>query len=197
MRLDKALLLVMMEAPADMEAEFHDWYDTEHLPQRLGLPGVESGARWVCVEGWPRWMALYDLASSAALETPEYLAVSGANSTPWSKRVLPRTVGRSRACLHAVAVHDGPAGAGAPARLLLARFPQQGLERRAILIEALNAGLARHRALRQVRYFALGDILYAIASFDRVVATAALADVIEQLPAAADLVNHYAPYQRG
>jgi hypothetical protein len=93
---NKGLLLVMMEPPASLEEEFNDWYDTEHLPQRRALPGFESAARYVCVAGWPKWLALYDLASLRALETAEYLAVSGANSTPWSKRILPRTAGRSR-----------------------------------------------------------------------------------------------------
>ena len=65
----KALLLVTMEAPASFEEEFNDWYDFEHLPQRLAMPGFENGGRFVCLEGWPRWLALYDLSSRAALET--------------------------------------------------------------------------------------------------------------------------------
>jgi hypothetical protein len=92
----KGLLLVTMEPPAGLEEEFNDWYDHEHLPQRMRMPGFETGARFVCLEGWPRWLALYDLTSLAALNTPEYLAVSVANATPWSKRIAARTVGRSR-----------------------------------------------------------------------------------------------------
>jgi len=197
MSLNKALLLVMMDVPANLEEEFHDWYDSEHLPQRRSLPGVENGARWVCLDGWPRWMALYDLTSSAALQTAEYVAVSGANSTPWSKRILPRTVGRSRVCLEAVTSHAGPAAPAAAARLLLLRFPRQPAERQPGLMQALNGQLERHAGLLQVRYFAQGDNLYAVAAFDRVVPSAVLAGDIGQLPAAADLVNYYAPYQRG
>ena len=63
----KGLLLVTMEPPAGLEEEFNDWYDHEHLPQRMRMPGFETGARFVCLEGWPRWLALYDLASLAAL----------------------------------------------------------------------------------------------------------------------------------
>lgn len=196
MQLENALLLVMMDAPAGIEEEFHDWYDTEHLPQRRGLPGVQSGARWVCVDGWPRWMALYDLASPAALETPEYLAVSGAHSTPWSKRILPRTIGRSRLCLEAVASHAGRAVPGAPARMLLARFPH-GDAQRNVLIDSLQTALGAQRGLQRIRYFALDDSLFALADFDRAIPAAALAGVFADLPVAADLVNLYAPYQRG
>ena len=63
----KGLLLVTMEPPASLEDEFNDWYDTEHFPQRRGLPGFESASRWVCIEGWPRWAALYDSSRSVCL----------------------------------------------------------------------------------------------------------------------------------
>ncbi len=119
-----ALLMVTMEPPAGMEAEFNDWYDTEHLPQRCALPGFLSGSRWVCLDGWPRWLALYDLASVSALRTPEYEAVSGPHSTPWSRRILPATVGRRRVV--ATQIHPGAELAPPPrdvARLGLAHYP--------------------------------------------------------------------------
>jgi hypothetical protein len=90
------VLMVAMEPPASMEDEFNDWYDMEHFPQRRALPGFAGASRWVCISGWPRWLAVYDLTSTDALETDAYRAVSGANSTPWSRRVLPRTLGRTR-----------------------------------------------------------------------------------------------------
>jgi hypothetical protein len=92
----EGMLLVMMEPPAVLEDEFNDWYDTEHFPQRAALPGFTSASRWACIEGWPKWLALYDLESVDCLNSAAYLQVSGQNGTPWSKRLLPRTVGRSR-----------------------------------------------------------------------------------------------------
>ena len=68
----KGLLLVTMEPPASVEEEFNDWYDHEHLPQRMLMPGFETGARFVCLEGWPRWLALYDLTSLAALRRSSF-----------------------------------------------------------------------------------------------------------------------------
>ena len=32
------LLLVMMEPPEEMEEEFNEWYDTEHIPEREAVP---------------------------------------------------------------------------------------------------------------------------------------------------------------
>lgn len=92
----KGLLLVTMEPQALSEEEFNDWYDTEHVPERGAMPGFLSAMRYVCIQGWPRYMALYDLDSLAALRSPEYLALSGDGFTPWSKRVLPRVQGQFR-----------------------------------------------------------------------------------------------------
>lgn len=98
-----ALLLVLMQPPSSQEEEFNDWYDTEHFPQRLALPGFLDGQRWVCSEGWPRYMALYELENEDVLNTAQYLSVSGTRSTPWSRRILPRTVGRQRIVLRTLA----------------------------------------------------------------------------------------------
>lgn len=81
------LLMVMMEPPAALLEEFNAWYDTEHLPERVILPGVRRGERYVCVDGYPRYMALYDLDGIDVLQSPEYLAVSGSRFSPWTKRV--------------------------------------------------------------------------------------------------------------
>ena len=86
----KGLLMATMEPPATLEEEFQDWYDTEHFPERQNFPGFETAARWVCVDGWPRWLATYDLASMDAVQTPEYLSSNGDRASPWSKRILSR-----------------------------------------------------------------------------------------------------------
>jgi hypothetical protein len=35
----RGLLLTLTEPPAAMEEEFNAWYDTEHLAERLAIPG--------------------------------------------------------------------------------------------------------------------------------------------------------------
>jgi hypothetical protein len=87
----KGLLLTMTEPPVAMEEEFNAWYDTEHLPERLSIPGFESARRWVdpnVATGTGKYLATYELASPQVLETPEYLAHVGDGFTPWSKRCL-------------------------------------------------------------------------------------------------------------
>jgi hypothetical protein len=102
------MLMVQMEPPAAIEEEFHSWYDSEHIPEREALPGFLSAARFVCVDGWPRYVGSYDLASLDVLESDAYRAIGGENLSPWSKRVLSRVVGTRRFELSRID-GDGPA----------------------------------------------------------------------------------------
>jgi hypothetical protein len=59
------------------EAEFHDWYDHEHGPPRLAVPGVRSGRRYRARDGQePPWLALYELDSPDVIDSPAYKAVA-------------------------------------------------------------------------------------------------------------------------
>ena len=33
------LIFAQLDLPPELEDEFNDWYDHEHIPERLGLPG--------------------------------------------------------------------------------------------------------------------------------------------------------------
>lgn len=91
----QGLLLTMTEPPREMEEEFNAWYDSEHLPERLSIPGFRSARRWVAPQaptGSGKYLATYELDTPQVLQTPEYLAHVGDNFTPWSKRCLSRCV---------------------------------------------------------------------------------------------------------
>jgi hypothetical protein len=58
------------------EAEYHDWYDHEHGPARLKVPGLLAAHRYQALdEATPRWLALYELSDPAVLDSAEYQAV--------------------------------------------------------------------------------------------------------------------------
>ena len=199
-----ALLIVTMEPPAPLEEEFNDWYDTEHFPQRRALPGFLSGSRWVCLDGWPRYLALYELSSLDALESPEYRAVSDLNSTPWSKRVLPRTAGRQRlVCVSDRAQSDVDSQALLPeaetSRLLLAGWPATDHEQAAALAAELRLQAARIAGVRQVRVFRLHreqPEVWLVATFDRPVTAQHLSGLWHVDGHGATTFNLYAPYRR-
>jgi len=80
----RGLLLTLTEPPAAMEEEFNAWYDSEHIPERLSIPGFRSAQRWVCGR---TYLATYELDSAGVLTTPEYLSFFE-HPTPWSRRCL-------------------------------------------------------------------------------------------------------------
>jgi hypothetical protein len=69
------------------EDEFHDWYDTEHLPERERVEGFLNLQRWIGAEDPRVSVATYDLRTPEVLESAAYRAISGNNLSPWSKRV--------------------------------------------------------------------------------------------------------------
>jgi len=89
----RGLLLTMTEPPPAMEEEFNAWYDDEHLPERLAIPGFRSARRWVAdvAPGEGKYLATYELDSPDVLVSAAYLArFEGA--TPWTRRCLDRAV---------------------------------------------------------------------------------------------------------
>src|SRR5450631_879524 len=77
------LLAAFMNPPLDDEAGFNAWYDEEHVPLRLALPGFLGGWRYKAVPGeadGPRYLALYDLESVDVLQQPDYLRLADVRS---------------------------------------------------------------------------------------------------------------------
>jgi hypothetical protein len=91
--MNRGLLLTMTEPPPAMEEEFNAWYDTEHLAERLSIPGFFTAQRWVAdVEpGEGKYLGTYELASASVLTSKDYLK-HFENQTPWSRRCLAKCV---------------------------------------------------------------------------------------------------------
>ena len=81
----RGLLLVMIEIDPAHEQEFTEWYNKEHLPERINCPGFLSGRRFEAIEGSPKYLAIYDLASTAVLESAAYRRIAA--PSPWTKRI--------------------------------------------------------------------------------------------------------------
>ena len=86
----KGVLIAAMNIGRAAEDEFHDWYDTEHLPERERVAGFLACARWLGADDAKISVATYDLESWGVLRSPGYLAIGGDNLSPWSKRVTAR-----------------------------------------------------------------------------------------------------------
>ena len=86
----KGTLIAAMRIAQVAEDEFHDWYDTEHLPERQRVPGFLLCERWLGADDPRVSVATYDLEGVAVLQGAAYRAIGGENLSPWSKRVTAR-----------------------------------------------------------------------------------------------------------
>ena len=67
------------------DAEYNCWHTFEHVPERVGIAGILSGRRYMAAERSDhRYFTLYELASLAALDGPEYQDVAQ-HPTAWSQ----------------------------------------------------------------------------------------------------------------
>ncbi|HEV2301876.1 MAG TPA: hypothetical protein VGR91_09945 [Stellaceae bacterium] len=82
----KGILIAAMDFSAAPVDEFHDWYDLEHVPERLRIPGFLNAERWIGAKDPKISVATYDLANVEVLRGAAYLAIAGENSSPWTKR---------------------------------------------------------------------------------------------------------------
>ena len=83
------LLMVWVDVPADREDEFNHWYNEEHLPELLAVPGVLSAARYEAVSSGPKHLACYELESSAVVDSDVF---KDRPATEWAQRVGPRAI---------------------------------------------------------------------------------------------------------
>jgi hypothetical protein len=86
-RMPKGLLFMAFDFSTAHADEFHDWYDQEHVPERLRVPGFLNAERWIDDDNPMVHVATYDLESAGVLSSPPYRAVGGTNQSVWTKRV--------------------------------------------------------------------------------------------------------------
>jgi hypothetical protein len=86
----KGILIAAMNIAEAAADEFHDWYDTEHLPERERVPGFLVCRRWLGTADPKISVATYDLDDVGVLQSPAYRSIAGDNLSPWSKRVTAR-----------------------------------------------------------------------------------------------------------
>jgi hypothetical protein len=81
-------LTVAMNFANIPEEEFNDWYDTEHMVERMHTPGFMNARRWLGASDPRISVSNYDLESFDVLKSPAYLAIVGDGLSPWSRRIV-------------------------------------------------------------------------------------------------------------
>ncbi len=93
----RGLLTFAADVPSALEDDFNRWYEQEHIPERLAIPGFLRACRYKAIVGGPKYLAVYEVTSPDVFNSPEYLHfLKGAGETPWTKRVLSACTNKSR-----------------------------------------------------------------------------------------------------
>jgi hypothetical protein len=110
------------------ETEFHDWYDHEHGPARLTVPGFGPAYRYRALDELkPPWLALYELDRPDVVESPEYKAL-GANASDRDMAVAGGLATLDRRVYEQISDDGSPAGRPAPVILAVAMSVPEGSE---------------------------------------------------------------------
>jgi hypothetical protein len=117
----KGMLLTSMDIDASDEAEFNQWYDREHLLERVAIDGFLEARRYVAHQGSPKYLCLYSTATFDVLDSPEYRTAL-MNPTDWSKK----TLARFKNMIRAIARITVSRGAGRGAALGIVRLRPAG-----------------------------------------------------------------------
>jgi hypothetical protein len=193
----KGFLLVFMHPPPAFEEEFNAWYDTEHIPERLAVPGILTGLRFMHAGGGtPRYLAMYDLEHASVMDSPAYLRVAQDNSSPWTRRVTARARVQRFA---GEQVYPGDAVTTRAARILVLRF--RGLAREGVeaVIAGLRTAYEARPEVRQVRVLEHDAGAAGLDVLGLVEAAAALPETVDvaafgSAAAALDLVGSYTAF---
>ena len=82
------LLVIWTDIAPEVEGEFNHWYDTEHIPQLLSVPGFLAARRYQSVDGQPKYVTIYDLTDERVGASAGFLEVRE-HPTPWTEKMLP------------------------------------------------------------------------------------------------------------
>ena len=86
--LGRAAVAMWWDVAPEVRAEWEHWHSSEHMPERLSIPGFLRGTRWVARSGEPSYFVLYEVAELATITTGAYLERLN-NPTPWSRKMMP------------------------------------------------------------------------------------------------------------
>ena len=83
------MMAAWLDITPDVEDEFSDWYFQQHVPERVSLPGFQSGRRYTAPGDQPnKYLALYETTSKAVFASAAYRERLD-NPTEWTTTIMP------------------------------------------------------------------------------------------------------------
>ncbi len=109
----RGMLITLMDADPAEEPDFNQWYDKEHLIERVSIPGFLEARRYVAVAAEPKYLNFYTTESVDVLRSAAYLDKLQ-NPTQWTRHHTSRFRNFNRAVAR-VSVSRGQGRGGAVA----------------------------------------------------------------------------------
>jgi hypothetical protein len=95
-------------APEGRDA-FYAWHGTEHMPERVAIPGFLRGRRYVAIAGAPEYFNLYETTTTAVLSGRDYLERLD-HPTPWTAAAVKHFRGVARSLCEVACSHGAGEG---------------------------------------------------------------------------------------
>jgi len=115
------MLLVWNRIEPQDDAEFNAWYEEEHVPERLSVPGFLSARRYRDASDPHAYCVLYETTDVAVLDSAAYRARL-ANPTPRTRAIMPRFQDVARAACRVE--RDSAPGVAVAPHLLVASLEE-------------------------------------------------------------------------
>src|SRR5262249_14082498 len=140
--LGNGILAFWADVEASGEADYVDWHNREHMPERCAVPGFLRGRRYIAVHAAPKYFMMYETETLRTLASPAYVERLN-NPTPWTRECLALFRNSNRtACRTTLSIGRGIGGALATIRLAPSTGQESAL-RRWLSKEALPTLLER------------------------------------------------------
>src|SRR4029078_4398196 len=81
------MIAIFTNVASGREAEFEEWFQHEHLAERIAVPGFLLGRRYEAVSGRPRVFHFYLTESASVLKSAAYLERLD-HPTPMTRTVM-------------------------------------------------------------------------------------------------------------
>jgi hypothetical protein len=87
------LVIIKTDVTPEMEQDFNRWYDEEHIPGLLKVPGIKSARRGINSGAGQKYIAVYEHESAEVQHSQAYKDVLG---TDWARKIRPHLKNFSR-----------------------------------------------------------------------------------------------------
>lgn len=124
-------------------ARFRQWHNSEHMPERVSIPGFIAGERYLGHGTDNLFLMMYETRDPAVLGSPDYLARLNA-PTAWTREALPHFLDPVRNIYRRIAARGASDLFAAPC-LVSVRFNAEAPDRTLVERVAALPGVARTR----------------------------------------------------